>query len=114
MRTPFRVYGHIAAPLPDTLAEALTTCLCAYTVSRQADGSLDFVYEGQWRDAEADLDAIRTVLGPAGRGVVDVIDHDEWRMTRYFLEHGTLRAVPIHLDHALDTAYRSEVGGPYA
>ncbi|BDV01296.1 hypothetical protein TDMWS_13810 [Thermodesulfomicrobium sp. WS] len=113
MRAEFRVYGHIAGA-PKPVLDRIAQMLAGYEVTFQADGSLDFVHEGLWRDAEADLHAIHEVLGAAGRGVVDVIDHAEWRMTRYFLENGGIRAVPIHLDHALDTAYRSEKGVDHA
>lgn len=108
-----RIYGHVAA-VPDEVVHAIEACLAGYEITRQADGSVDFVHEGPWRDVEADLAAVLAVIGPTSRGVVDVIDHDAWRMTRYFLEHGRIRAVPIHLDHALDAAYRSETGGRHA
>ncbi|HCF05445.1 MAG: hypothetical protein JG774_723 [Desulfomicrobiaceae bacterium] len=113
MRAEFRVYGHIAAA-SESIISQIAQIVADYEITRQADGSLDFVHEGLWRDVESDLHAIREVLGTTGRGVVDVIDHAEWRMTRYFLENGAIRAVPIHLDHALDTAYRSETGVDHA
>lgn len=113
MHAPFRVYGHIAAA-PEPVISRIAQILAGYELSRQIDGSLDFVHEGLWRDVQGDLQAILDILGTPGRGVVDVIDHAEWRMTRYFLENGGIRAVPTHLNHALDTAYRNEKGVDHA
>jgi len=111
MRRDFCVYGHLSH-LSSFQKQQIAARLVGYELTTPEDGTLDFVHEGPFRDVEADLHSVVEVLGEHGRGVVDVIDHSQWQMTRYFLEHGRLRSVPIYLDHALDTAYRSEMRDP--
>jgi hypothetical protein len=48
------------------------------------------------------------VLGIHVRGIVDVIDHQDWEMYRYTIVAGELHRDRIALDNALDTAYASE------
>lgn len=48
------------------------------------------------------------ILGPDARGIIDVINHQDWEMHRYTLANGLLTRTRIDLDNALDTAYASE------
>jgi hypothetical protein len=42
------------------------------------------------------------------RGVIDIINHQDWEMFRCTLANGTLTRARIFLDNALDTAYATE------
>lgn len=102
----FRVYGHLAG----LDAEQLADCL-AYlsTYECEADGHvLDFVHEGGFIDVDHDLEVLLTIVGPNARGVIDIINHQDWEMHRCTLSNGILQRSRIALDNALDTAYASE------
>ena len=49
------------------------------------------------------------MLSPAARGVIDIIDRQDWKVLRCALGRGHLSQVAIALDNALDTAYASEI-----
>lgn len=102
----FRVYGHLSGLDPDQL-EACAAHLRAYEceISGQV---LDFVHEGGFVDVDSDLEALLTLLGPDVRGVIDIINHQDWEMFRCTLANGTLTRARIFLDNALDTAYATE------
>jgi hypothetical protein len=102
----FRVYGHLAG-----LDEhQLKNCL-AYLSAYECETSghvLDFVHEGGFIDVDSDLEALLSLVGPHARGVIDIINHQDWEMHRCTLMDGVLKRVRIALDNALDTAYASE------
>lgn len=102
----FRVYGHLAG-----LDEhQLKNCL-AYLSDYECETNghvLDFVYEGGFIDVDSDLEALLPLVGPHARGVIDIINHQDWEMHRCTLLDGVLKRAPIALDNALDTAYASE------
>lgn len=102
----FRVYGHLAGLDPDRLA-ACAAHLAAYEC--EAQGSvLDFLHEGGFVDVDSDLDGLLPLLGPDARGVVDIINHQDWEMFRVTVSGGAMTRARIALDNALDTAYASE------
>ena len=106
MSRHFCVYGHLAnldAPTLSRCAAALAHYECT------ALGSvLDFIHEGHYIDVDADIDALLRVLPPTTHGIIDIIDHLEWQMTRCTLRDGKLHRERIALDNALDTAYVTE------
>ena len=102
----FRVYGHLSGLDPDQL-EACAAHLRAYEC--EINGQvLDFVHEGGFIDVDSDLDGLLTLLRPDVRGVIDIINHQDWEMFRCTLANGTLTRARIFLDNALDTAYATE------
>ena len=102
----FRVYGHLAGLDPDRLA-ACAAYLAAYEC--EAQGSvLDFLHEGGFVDVDSDLEGLLPLLGTDARGVVDIINHQDWEMFRVTIAGGTMTRARIALDNALDTAYASE------
>lgn len=106
MTHDFRVYGHLTG-LSDEQAAHCLDILAGYEC--ELDGPvLDFLHEGLFVDIDADLERLVTVLGPTGRGIVDVINHQDWEMHRITIHDGLLTTRRIALDNALDTAYASE------
>ena len=102
----FRVYGHLAGLDPDRMKACLTH-LAAYECV--VDGHvLDFLHEGGFLDTDSDLEGLLPLLGPDARGVVDIINHQDWEMYRVTISGGTMTRSRIALDNALDTAYASE------
>lgn len=102
----FRIYGHLAGLDAQQLAKCLAQ-LSAYECD--VDGHvLDFVHEGGFIDVDSDLDALTRIVGPNVRGVIDIINHQDWEMHRCTLQGGALHRARIALDNALDTAYASE------
>jgi hypothetical protein len=91
-------------------AHQLDECLgqlCAYEC--EVDGHiLDFVHEGGFIDVDSDLEALTRIVGPNVRGVIDIINHQDWEMHRCTFQGGVLHRSRIALDNALDTAYASE------
>lgn len=102
----FRVYGHLVG-LDDDQLRACVAHLAGYEC--EIDGHvLDFVHEGVFLDVDSDLEGLLDLLGPGIRGVIDIINHQDWEMHRCTLANGTLTRARIALDNALDTAYASE------
>lgn len=102
----FRVYGHLAGLDENQLKnclERLSTYECE--VSGHV---LDFVHEGVFIDVDSDLEGLLRLVGPNVRGVIDIINHQDWEMYRCTLLSGALTRSSIALDNALDTAYASE------
>ena len=102
----FRVYGHLAGLDPGRLA-ACTAHLAAYECEAQG-GVLDFLHEGGFVDIDSDLEGLLPLLGPDARGIVDIINHQDWEMFRVTFTGGAMNRARIALDNALDTAYASE------
>lgn len=102
----FGVYGHLAG-LTAAETQSCLELLGAYECEVR-DGVLDFVHEGGFTDIDSILDALPSMLGPAARGVVDIINRQDWEMFRCTLEQSRLVRAAIALDNALDTAYASE------
>jgi len=102
----FRVYGHLAG-LDENELKKCRAFLSAYEceVSGQV---LDFVHEGVFIDVDSDLEGLLRLVGPDVRGVIDIINHQDWEMFRCTLAGGALTRSSIALDNALDTAYASE------
>ncbi|GAB1410772.1 hypothetical protein MASR1M90_19260 [Desulfovibrionales bacterium] len=102
----FCVYGHLAGLDRASLGlsqELLSDYECT------AQGTvLDFIHEGHYIDVQAELDALVAALPPTVRGIIDIIDHQEWQMFRCTLQGGVLHTERIALDNALDTAYATE------
>lgn len=102
----FRVYGHLAG-LDDSQIRRCLERLRIYECVVQGH-VLDFVHEGGFVDVDSDLEDLVGLIGPEVRGVIDVINHQDWEMHRITLSAGTLTRARIALDNALDTAYASE------
>jgi hypothetical protein len=102
----FRIYGHLAG-LNDAQIQSSLRHLSAYECSVSGH-VLDFVHEGGFVDVDSDLEGLLRLLGPEVRGVIDIINHQDWEMFRCTLSKGTLTRARIALDNALDTAYASE------
>lgn len=107
MPRDFCVYGHLAA-LDAAQLRACSALLNGYECEIPEAGVLDFLHEGHFLDVESDLQALTTLLGPDARGIIDVINHQDWEMHRYSLSDGSFHRARISLDNALDTAYASE------
>lgn len=107
MNQNFRVYGHLAG-MDAAQIQACLDGLTSYECVTPEPGVLDFVHEGFCVDVESDLQRLLPVLGIHVRGIVDVIDHQDWEMYRYTIVAGELHRDRIALDNALDTAYASE------
>lgn len=107
MPRDFCVYGHLAG-LDKAQMRACTTFLQRYEREYPEAGVLDFLHEGHFLDVESDLEGLAAMLGAGTRGVIDVINHQDWEMHRYTLKGGTFLRKRIALDNALDTAYASE------
>lgn len=102
----FRIYGHLVG-LNDAQLRACLAHLNAYECAVSGH-ILDFVHEGGFVDVDSDLDELLRLIGPEVRGVIDIINHQDWEMYRCTVSGGTLTRARIALDNALDTAYASE------
>lgn len=102
----FRVYGHLAG-LDENQLKSCLEHLSAYECEISGH-VLDFVHEGVFVDVDSDLEGLLRLLGPDVRGVIDIINHQDWEMYRCTLSGGLLTRSSIALDNALDTAYASE------
>ncbi|NLY40074.1 MAG: hypothetical protein GX055_00410 [Desulfovibrionales bacterium] len=102
----FCVYGHLTG-LDQASLRLCQELLSGYECTAQ-DSVLDFIHEGHYIDAQADLDALVAALPPTARGIIDIIDHMEWEMFRCTVRDKALHTERIALDNALDTAYATE------
>ena len=102
----FRVYGHLVGLDPERM-QACMALLSAYEC--EPDGEvLDFLHEGGFLDTDSDLEGLAALLGNDARGIVDIINHQDWEMHRVTIEGGVVNRSRVALDNALDTAYASE------
>lgn len=102
----FRVYGHLTGLDPERM-QACIAHLTAYEC--EPDGEvLDFLHEGGFLDTDTDLEGLVALLGPGVRGIVDIINHQDWEMFRVSIADGVMSRSRVALDNALDTAYASE------
>jgi hypothetical protein len=102
----FRVYGHLVGLDPERM-KACMDHLAAYEC--EPDGEvLDFLHEGGFLDTDNDLDGLVALLGLDVRGIVDIINHQDWEMHRVTIENGVMSRSRVALDNALDTAYATE------
>lgn len=102
----FRVYGHLVGLGADRMKACLAH-LSAYECEADEE-VLDFLHEGGFLDIDSDLEGLLPLLGPEVRGVIDIINHQDWEMFRVTVAEGTMTRSRIALDNALDTAYASE------
>lgn len=107
MSAYFCVYGHLAS-LDDAQIGDCLAVLTHYACEQPQTGVLDFVHEGHFIDVDNDLQQLETLLGAQARGIIDVINHQDWEMHRYTLKNNKFYRERIALDNALDTAYASE------
>ncbi|MDY0276215.1 MAG: hypothetical protein RBR42_12425 [Desulfomicrobium sp.] len=103
----FRVYGHLVGLDYNTL-QIIKGLLAGYECQVIDEHILDFVHEGIFIDIDGDLENLVQRMPPHGRGLVDIINHIDWEMTRCTLAQGKITRTRIALDNALDTAYASE------
>jgi hypothetical protein len=106
---PFGVYGHLVGLNAEEI-QACLDLLSGYECEIVDGDVLDFTHEGVFTDIDSILDVLPSMLRPSTRGVIDIINHQDWEMFRCTLSQGELTRAVIHLDHALDTAYASESG----
>lgn len=102
----FRVYGHLVG-LDGAQLQLCAAALDAYECDINGD-VLDFVHEGGFIDVDRDMESLLGIVGKDVRGVIDIINHQDWEMHRYTLAEGAYTRRQIALDNALDTAYASE------
>lgn len=102
----FRVYGHLVIP-DATQRTACAALLYDYECEGQ-DQILNFIHEGRFVDVDSTLDRLLEILGPEARGVIDIINHQDWEMHRCTIAGKKLTRERIALNNALDTAYASE------
>ncbi|MDR2055266.1 MAG: hypothetical protein LBQ10_05290 [Desulfovibrio sp.] len=108
-RVILKVYGHIR-PVSDELYAVLDK-ICAGAI---ADGQDEPVlqrenetarisFEGMYFPVEEILMALAPHLGPEHKGRLDVLDIENWRLTRHVFDGG-LRAHSASLNNVLDYA----------
>ncbi len=69
----------------------------------ELDGDLIRVsFEGSWFPVQETLDILRAGLTPASHGKLDVLDLDDWTLTRHTFAGETVHASSAPLNHVLD------------
>lgn len=66
------------------------------------EGTLRIWREGLTADPEQFFEDLAGDAGLTGEGAMDVIDHDEWTLTRYTLKNGEVKSRTIPLNEALE------------
>jgi len=103
-----KVYANVIQP-GKGLAEALRP-LCGEAISTddgdntvtERDGMVLLSFEGiyfPWEDA---AEIIGAHITPASSGKMDVLDMENWRITRFFIKDGTMTHRSGSLNNALD------------
>lgn len=81
--------------------ERAASLLAGVGEAEYRDGVLSLHHEGQL-DYEELLAGLLDALGGSAEGGMDVIDRDEWTMTRYTVEAGDARSKVVPLNEALE------------
>lgn len=66
------------------------------------DGALVMEHEGGWIDVEATVKDLAAILPEGGEGYVDLIDNQDWTVTRYAIFSGRYDAVTYSCDDVLE------------
>jgi hypothetical protein len=101
-----KVYGHIYpvsedffAGLSRVCAQALPNDACA--LARDGDMAL-IAFEGVYFPVDDVLEALARHLGPEHKGRLDVLDLENWRLTRHAIDEGQVRARSAPLNNVLE------------
>jgi hypothetical protein len=105
---PLKVYGHLY-PVPEALYLALQAiCALALPASDdvpvlERDGDMArFSFEGVYFPCDELLACLSDRLQPVQRGKLDVLDLDNWHMTRHVFQDGQVQSQRVSLNHVLD------------
>ncbi|MDR1857174.1 MAG: hypothetical protein LBR22_08485 [Desulfovibrio sp.] len=102
---PIKVYGHIS-PVSDALWEELDR-LCGplgegeEPVATREGDTIQLAFEGLHFPVEEVLEAVRRHLGPVHAGKLDVLDVENWRMTRHVIKDGKIETRAASLNDVL-------------
>ncbi len=99
MKFPARIFGEIHGFDPAGLKELQQKDLGPFEFKNDR---LVVEHEGPPLDIESYLDEIAAALDEHGRGYVDYVDHDQWRVYRYQLKPGSWTCTTVNPDHALE------------
>lgn len=97
---------HIHASLfgfPNSAYEEMRDDLSALEEVEYAGGTLRVWHSGPLLDPGDLFSRLVRALGREARGGMDVIDYDEWTMTRYTYQGGEIRSRTIPLNEALES-----------
>jgi len=100
LASDLRVYGEVRG-LPESAWKALALD-CPLEQADWADGLLSLEHEGRWVDALSFLEAVAEVLPPGGDGHADVIDNQDWTITRCLVRPGKLESQTFGIDDVLE------------
>ncbi|MFW5490458.1 MAG: hypothetical protein ACNI3A_18875 [Desulfovibrio sp.] len=100
MKPDFRIYGTIRGLSPEDF-KAIEADLPFETID-YTDGVLDLEHESSWLDIDDMLDTIKHVFGSEARGGIDLIDNQEWELTRYTIKPGGYESRKLPLNNVLE------------
>ncbi|MDR2572963.1 MAG: hypothetical protein LBC94_01235 [Desulfovibrio sp.] len=108
-RVLIKVYGHIQ-PVSDDFFTALVK-ICSDAISDGQDGSIlrreeetvRISFEGLYFPLEETLHLLARHIGPEHRGKLDVLDIENWRLSRHVFDGG-LRSSSAGLNSVMDYA----------
>lgn len=100
MKPDFRIYGTIRGLSPEDFKAI--ECELPFETVDFTDGVLDLEHEGTWLDVEDILESICHVFGPEARGGIDLIDNQEWELTRFTIKPGGFESRLLPLNNVLE------------
>lgn len=101
-----KVYGNVF-PANEELAQAANLVMKKALppenalVEREAD-LIRLAFEGIWFPQEEMLDCLKTKLPPSSSGKLDILDMENWQMTRFIFRDGQITRKQAPLDNVLD------------
>ena len=110
MSVALKVYGHIypaSKELESDLEQALCTAmqdpisLDVPLLCREND-MLRISFEGNYFPEDDVVSALKKHIEPSQKGKLDVLDIENWKMTRYFFQNGTITNRSASLNSVMD------------
>lgn len=95
-----RVYGEIRGLSPEAWARLARAC--PFDEAAYGGGTLEIQHEGSFVDATGFMEALAAALGPEAEGHLDVIDNDDWTITRHVVQGGKWRFQTFGIDDVLE------------
>lgn len=105
MRTePINVFGNLTPATRDMLdaAQVVLTSWQLETDLSLEEGVLRLTFEGVTFPGEDVCDALLPLLAVDTTGKIDIIDREDWTLTRHLFRRGTYQTFVVDLNHVLD------------
>ena len=104
--TLLKVYGSLERATSELFEEVKKICQQALPIENSLasmDGNTLLIsFEGVWFPQDDILEAFKRLLTPDQKGKLDILDLEEWKMTRHVFQDGKIITKSSPLNNVLD------------